>query len=202
MYQELENYIRQQVLPSVNELSTERKALLNKIASGLKYQKRDRNTIKLLFVCTHNSRRSQIAQAWAIAAMYWFGVNELSVHSAGTQVTAFHTNALDALKRAGMSYQVETTNAVSVSIGNSVPPTRFFSKLYTDTSIPNAAPIAVMTCSDAAKNCPFIPGATLRVSLAYEDPGRSDNQENFEEAYDKTCLLIATEIFYLFQKLK
>lgn len=201
MYTELENYIGQQVLPGVATLSNKRKELLDKIAGTIKKQEGAKHTTKLLFVCTHNSRRSQFAQAWAWVAQQWYKVDHVESHSAGTEVTAFHTNALEALRRAGMKYEQAETNEAKLYMADDIAPAVFFSKLYTDKSIPSEAPIAVMTCADAAKNCPFIPGAMARVSLSYKDPGHADNTEQVEETYDRSCLLIATEIFYLFQQL-
>ena len=59
-----------------------------------------------------------------------------------------------------------------------------------------------MTCSDADKNCPYIPGATLRVPITYEDPKVFDHTEKENQAYQERCLQIGAEMFYLFGQVK
>ena len=59
-----------------------------------------------------------------------------------------------------------------------------------------------MTCSDADENCPFIPGAALRIPITYEDPKAYDNTSVEEKAYAERCFQIGTEMFYLFNKVR
>lgn len=201
MYTELKNYIGQQVLPGVVNITSERKALLDQISATIQQQQDTAHTTKLLFVCTHNSRRSQLAQAWAWIAQQWYKVDRIESHSAGTEVTAFHPNALETLKRVGVQYGTKASNMVELSIAEGNGSALFFSKTTEDPSIPKENMIAIMTCSDAEENCPYIPGADARIPLRYTDPKVSDNRPDTQEVYDKTCLQIATEMFYLFQQL-
>ena len=60
--------------------------------------------------------------------------------------------------------------------------------------------IAVMTCSDADKNCPYIPGAEKRISLKYYDPKEFDNTALEIKKYEECSYKIATEIFYVFSE--
>ncbi len=55
---------------------------------------------------------------------------------------------------------------------------------------------AVMVCSDADKSCPVVPGAEARFAIPFDDPRHFDNTPSEEMAYDKTCRLIARDIFY------
>jgi len=77
-----------------------------------------------------------------------------------------------------------------------------FSKKFSDASISKENTIAIMTCSDADKNCPIIPYAKARLSLNFKDPKIFDNTSSFKMEYQKTAKEIAREIFYVFSKLK
>ena len=57
----------------------------------------------LIFICTHNSRRSQLAQVWAGTAARVFGIAGVETFSGGTEVTAFNPRAIAAAERALVS---------------------------------------------------------------------------------------------------
>ena len=82
-----------QLSQQYESISLERKVLLEKIASYIQ-QKKDANLpIQLIYVCTHNSRRSHFGQIWATVAAEYFGVNKVTTFSGGTEATAFNPNA-------------------------------------------------------------------------------------------------------------
>ena len=54
-------------------------------------------------------------------------------------------------------------------------PTVCFSKTYDNATNPQKEFAAIMTCSDAEENCPFIPGVELRIGTTYDDPKEFDN---------------------------
>ena len=56
-----------------------------------------------------------------------------------------------------------------------------------------------MTCSDADENCPFIPGAEMRLPLTYEDPKEADDKPEERAVYDERVRQIGREIFYAMQ---
>ena len=58
-----------------------------------------------------------------------------------------------------------------------------------------------MVCSAAETACPYIPEADKRLAITYEDPKSMDDTPMEEAAYDQTCKLIATEMFYVFKTL-
>ena len=57
-----------------------------------------------------------------------------------------------------------------------------------------------MTCSEADENCPFVPGASKRISLYYEDPKISDGSGEESKVYGERSFQIAQEMFYIFNK--
>ena len=59
-----------------------------------------------------------------------------------------------------------------------------------------------MTCSQAEKDCPFIPGAEKRIPITYEDPKAFDNTPQQAEKYMERSLQIANEMFYVFSKIQ
>lgn len=158
----------------------------------------------LNFICTHNSRRSQLSQIWAQTAADYYGV-DVRCFSGGVEVTAFNERAVAALQRAGFEVLQKNSGSnplyeVSHSAGGR--PISAFSKLFDDPA--NASPgfAAVMTCSDADENCPYIPGAEARLPVRYEDPKISDGTPQEAEIYDRRSLQIASEMFYVFSRVR
>ncbi|MEM6771423.1 MAG: protein-tyrosine-phosphatase, partial [Bacteroidota bacterium] len=71
-----------------------------------------------------------------------------------------------------------------------------FSKRYDDAVNPKANFAAVMTCSDADENCPFIPGADVRIPLTYEDPKVADGTPEEATVYDERLREIGRELLW------
>ncbi|EMJ93302.1 phosphotyrosine protein phosphatase [Leptospira alstonii] len=161
---------------------------------------------KLIFVCTHNSRRSQIAQMLALAAADYLELTGIEAYSGGTEATEFYNRSVQALIDIGFRIDKKTNNAqnpkYSVAFKSRQQPIIAFSKLYSDPINPKEKFIAVMVCSSADEACPFVPGAETRISLPYEDPKTYDSTEGASEKYIETCKTIAREILFAFQNLK
>ena len=167
-------------------------------------KKRAKNEhIHLNFICTHNSRRSQLSQLWAAVLGHYHQL-ALSPYSGGVEITACNERVITALRTQG--FTVKQTEAAenplySISCGE-VSFGAYFSKLYNDSSSPTQDFAAVMTCAHADENCPFIAGAEKRIPLRYEDPKRFDDTENEAEAYLNKSIEIATELHYIFSNLE
>lgn len=178
-----------------DQISSERKRDLEKISDYLKRTDHP----KIIFVCTHNSRRSQLSQVWATVAAQYSQLVSAHFYSAGTESTAFHPNAINALKRVGFQIETEETGenpVCSIDFGGENP-IKCFSKTIDHRSLPQSDFAAVMTCGDAEENCPFLPGANLRIPITYEDPKVSDGTPEMENAYDERCKQIARETLFL-----
>jgi len=188
-----------------NKISKERKKQINEIATYIANRLNSNQSVDLIFICTHNSRRSHIAQLWSIASTCYYGLSKINCFSGGTESTAFNHRSIKALKKVGFVIeQIEegTNPKFKCKIGDKFPEIICFSKKYDDPSNPQKNFAAIMVCSDADQNCPYIPSADNRFSLNYEDPKRYDNTLNEEKEYDKTVRLIGTEIVYLFKLVK
>lgn len=199
MYQNLKAKLRQFGEESIEE--DRQKALAPLIAYGR--QKLDsEDTIQLNFICTHNSRRSQFAQVWAKVAAHFYGV-DLECFSGGVEVTAFNKTAVNTLKEEG--FEVSDSEGenphYNLKFAEDEPAIEAFSKLYDAPANPKANFAAVMTCSHADENCPFIPGAEARIALNYEDPKKFDGTEKEAEAYRERSRQIATEMMYVFKNI-
>src|SRR5688572_18825313 len=73
-----------------SQIPGERKKLLNNLSQFVEEKLKAGNEAKLIFICTHNSRRSHMAQLWAQAAAAYYGIFKVVAYSGGTEVTAFN----------------------------------------------------------------------------------------------------------------
>lgn len=159
--------------------------------------------VRLNFICTHNSRRSQFSQIWAKTAADYHGI-EVFCYSGGVEVTAFNERAVSAIKRDGFKVvqKGEENPVYFVFHGEESEPIVTFSKVYDDAINPNSGFAAVMTCDHADENCPFIPGAEKRIPLRFEDPKAFDGTVLEEKMYTERSHQIAAEMFLIFQRVK
>src|SRR5690606_5396835 len=146
----------------------------------------DEGRADLLFVCTHNSRRSHIAQILARAAALRAGLSDIATFSGGTEVTAFNPRAVSALRRAGFTIEdgAGDNPRYRVAVAAGLAPEEGFSKRFDDPPNPRAGFVAIMTCSQADAACPFIPGAAARVAVPYDDPKDADGTADEASRYD------------------
>ena len=184
-------------------IDTSRKNLLDNLVQVLKQHKSRNPALQLNFICTHNSRRSVLAQVWAQTAAHFFGVMEISCYSGGTEATAVYPMIIQTLREAGveMDQETEGSNPLYKANLNGVE-MELFSKVYSHPSNPQKEIIAIMTCSHADENCPFIPGAVERFALTYDDPKISDGTPEQTQVYFDRSMQIANEMFYVFAQLK
>lgn len=190
-------------IENAGELSIpeERKAILNTLIDYIRSGTQSGKEVNLNFICTHNSRRSQFSQIWAQVAAYYYGV-DINSFSGGVEVTEFNLRAVASVERFG--FEVEKEGGVnprySVKYSKRAQPLICFSKIFDDPSNPKENFAAVMTCSHADENCPFIPGAEARIPVRYDDPKTFDGTDLESSKYDERSLQIAAEMFYVFSK--
>jgi len=102
---------------------------------------------KILFICTHNSARSQMAEGY-MKAKY---SDRFEVFSAGTEVTRVHPMATTVMQEIGIDIS------------------RHRSKL-TDEFYGTGIDTVVTVCDAANKACPFFPGAQEVIHQSFPDP--------------------------------
>ncbi len=188
-----------------NTIPNERKLILQKISEYIQTKKDKQEVINLVYICTHNSRRSHFGQVWAATAAHYYQLKKVHTFSGGTEITAFNTHAIKALKIIGFnitSTDLNTDNTrFKVGYGDKLSCV-CFSKVYNDSVNPSANFAAIMTCGNAEENCPYIPNVDLRIATTYEDPKKADNTPQQDETYLARCKQIAAEIFYMFSLIK
>jgi arsenate reductase len=186
------------------QLAVERKIILLKVAGTVAKEYRESNVVNLNFICTHNSRRSQLGQVWAFYAAHYFKLN-IHAFSGGTEVTAFYRGTVKTLQSVGFDFKVVDFSHQNpkylISFNGSTDSITGFSKRFDNET--NKEPfIAITTCNNADANCPFIPTALDRFHLPFVDPKFSDGTSEQAEAYLITNEQIAAEISFIFNEVK
>lgn len=198
MYSKLEKTISK-ITQDFESIPEERKQTLQDVAQYISTELKKNDSIKLNFICTHNSRRSHLAQIWTQTAAAHYGVDGVQTFSGGTEATAFNPRAVAAVKRAG--FEVKNPGGKNpkyeVRIDDDADSMICFSKTFYDEANPHKNFAAIMTCSDADKNCPFAPGTSFRKAVTYRDPKESDGTDHEKKTYDERCKQIGTEMFYM-----
>jgi arsenate reductase len=175
---------------------------LDKIAAYIRAKQEKNQTCEIIFICTHNSRRSHLAQIWAQTAAENFALKNIKTYSGGTEATAFNPRAVAALQRAG--FNIDSTGSKNpnykVSFSDNAKAMTCYSKKYSDRYNPQKGFLAVMVCDSADEACPVVAGAEARVSLPFNDPKKSDGKPEETATYDARSNQIAAEMFYIMSK--
>jgi arsenate reductase (thioredoxin) len=109
---------------------------------------------RVLFLCTHNSARSQMAEGLLRAA----GGDRFDVASAGTEKTRVHPLAVRAMAEIG------------IDIG------RHESKTL-DRFLDDPWDCVITVCDSANESCPIFPRAAVRLHWSFADPSRATGPE-------------------------
>ncbi|WP_295201877.1 protein-tyrosine-phosphatase [uncultured Chryseobacterium sp.] len=200
MYSALSDTIRQ-----LQDVKEERKTVLEPLIRFIQQKINTREQVILNFICTHNSRRSHLAQVWAQAATACYGIRDVYCYSGGTEETALFPKVAETL--AGQGFKVikitSADNAVyAIKYADNALPVIGFSKKYDNPFNPVSGFAAVLTCSQADDGCPFIAGAEERIPVTFEDPKNSDHTSWQSEAYAERSLQIASEMFHVFSSVR
>lgn len=112
---------------------------------------------RVLFLCTHNSSRSQMAQGLLNAR----GGRRYQAESAGTEPGALHPMAVRAMAEIGID--------ISAAAGHHAKPMSAFAGQTFD--------LVVTVCDEAAEACPFFPGARRQLHWSFPDPSAAEGTE-------------------------
>nr|MBS0037073.1 protein-tyrosine-phosphatase [Saprospiraceae bacterium] len=183
---------------SLQSIAEERKKVLDHLIEECRAHLQKHQPLHLNFICTHNSRRSQMAQIWAWVSSVHYGLPSIRCFSGGTEVTQFNLRAVQSLQNCGLLIDTASEREnpqYEVRMEKGGQALLCFSKHFDHRMIPKPY-IAIMVCSHAEQNCPFIPDALARYALPFEDPGQSDGTGKEEETYRASCREIAREMLY------
>lgn len=189
---------------STDSITEERKTVLQPLIDYLQNKAEANQTIRLNFICTHNSRRSHLSQIWAQTMAFHFGIKSVYCYSGGTEATAMFPKVAETLENQGFQIQMlsENENPVyAVKYAENEAPIICFSKEYSNDFNPKKEFGAIMTCNNADEGCPLVIGAEARFPIKYDDPKSSDNTPEQTQIYAERSLQIATEMFYVFSQI-
>ena len=202
MQKQLFNTIQNDVLNQ--EICEDRKVVLQPLVFYIQEKVNDKQTINLNFICSHNSRRSHLAQIWAQFAAAYYNIPNINCYSGGTQETALFPKVAETLSNQGFQiFKIaDSINPIyAIKFDENCLPIIGFSKKYNDAFNPISNFAAILTCSQADEGCPFISGAEKRIPITYEDPKISDGTTNQTEVYQQRSTEIATEMMYIFSQI-
>ena len=202
LFPEIENVIKTLNFESISE---ERKIILQPLVDFIQGKASNSQEIRLNLICTHNSRRSHLAQVWAQTAANYYGIKNVFCYSGGTEATAMFPMAAKTLAKQGFQIKniAEGNNPVyAIKYSENEHPVIGFSKTFDDNFNPQSEFAAILTCSSADQGCPFIAGAEKRIAITFEDPKAFDNTPQQAEKYEERSVQIATEMFYVFSQIK
>jgi arsenate reductase (thioredoxin) len=137
-----------------------------------KEREMDRGPIRVLFVCTGNSARSQIAEA----LLRDFGGADFEVYSAGTEPKGVNPYTVRALAEIGIDWSRARSKSVTEFIG------RPFEYVIT-------------VCDRARQTCPVFPGEHNTLHWGLEDPAEAEGTDEQKlEAFRRTRTEVATRL--------
>ncbi|MEW6424003.1 MAG: arsenate reductase (thioredoxin) [Bacillota bacterium] len=109
---------------------------------------------KVLFLCTGNSCRSQMAEGWAKA----LAKDKWEIHSAGTNPVGVNPRAVQVMAEAGVDISAQTSKPI-------------------DPDLLNSADLVITLCDDAAESCPVTPPTVRRLHWPLADPAKATGTE-------------------------
>jgi arsenate reductase len=190
---------------SVHAISNQRMEVLQPLAEYIQTKKNNNETIRLNFICTHNSRRSHLSQIWTQTMAFHFGIKNIFCYSGGTEATAMFPKVAETLTHQGFTIQKlsDTDNPVyAVKYDLNEHPIICFSKTYNNEFNPKSKFAAIMTCNNADEGCPLVIGAEARFPIKYDDPKAFDGTALQSQKYAERSLEIAQEMWWVFSQVK
>ncbi len=133
-------------------------------------------TKRILFLCTHNSARSQMAEGLLRA----LGDGAFEVFSAGTEATRVRPEAIAVMQELGIDISAQTSKTLD----------RLLNEPFDE---------VITVCDQANDACPIFPGATQRRHWSIDDPSSVQGTEEerraaFRKARDELRRRIETEL--------
>ncbi len=109
---------------------------------------------RILFLCTHNSARSQMAEG----LLRHLAGDRFEAHSAGTEAAHVRPLAIRVMDEIGVDLSGQESKTLERYLGQPFD-------------------YVVTVCDEANEACPFFPGAKNHLHWSFEDPSRADGTE-------------------------
>lgn len=119
---------------------------------------------RVLFLCTHNSARSQMAEG----LLRTMGRDRFDVMSAGTEATQVRPQAIGAMAELGIDISHHTSKTL-------------------DAFIEQRFDLVITVCDDASEACPVFPNAEQRWHWSIDDPSKASGTEEERMAAFRTA---------------
>ena len=110
---------------------------------------------RVLFLCTHNSARSQMAEG----VLRHLGNGEFEAYSAGTEATHVRPLAIRAMAELGIDISGQESKTL-------------------DRYLDEAFDVVITVCDDANERCPVFPAKTTRIHWSFPDPSRATGSDD------------------------
>ncbi|MAS33107.1 MAG: ArsR family transcriptional regulator [Anaerolineaceae bacterium] len=128
---------------------------------------------KVLFVCTHNSARSQMAEG----LMRHLSAGQIQVASAGSEPTHIHPDAVRTMQKFGIDIRGQHANSLDD-----------YHEQTFDT--------VITVCDRAREVCPAFPGGGQQLHWGFTDPAAIDDEKERQQAFMNTALRLQSRIEY------
>jgi ArsR family transcriptional regulator, arsenate/arsenite/antimonite-responsive transcriptional repressor / arsenate reductase (thioredoxin) len=129
--------------------------------------------VRVLFVCTHNSARSQMAEA----LMRHLAGEQLQVYSAGSHPTQLHPDAIRSMDALGIDIRGQQSKDLGQFEGQ-------------------AFDTVITVCDRAREICPVFPGAADQIHWGFVDPTKIEDAVTRRHAFDQIAQQLTTRIEY------
>lgn len=130
--------------------------------------------VRVLFLCTHNSARSQMAEA----ILRHLSKGQVEVHSAGNEPSEIHPLAIRALRERGINFDGQRSKHLSEFQGQPFD-------------------YIVTVCDIAREACPVFPDDPEQIHWSFADPSALTDREARVRAFERTATELTTRINYL-----
>jgi len=135
----------------------------------------DQSPKRVLFLCTENSARSQMAEA----LLRHLSHGQVEVYSAGSHPSQVHPLALQVLQERGISMEGPRSKSLDEFVGQSFD-------------------VIVTVCDRVRESCPTFPGDPDRIHWSFADPAAVEGSlEERHRAFEQTSLQLTTRLRYL-----
>lgn len=112
------------------------------------------NSQRVLFICTHNSARSQMAEGW----LRHLGGGNYEAHSAGTEATDVRPLAIEAMREVGIDISGQESKTLE----------RYLRQPWD---------YVITVCDQAGGSCPVFPGGKRRLHWSFPDPSMAEGSD-------------------------
>lgn len=112
------------------------------------------DAFRVLFLCTHNSARSQMAEAF----LNQLGEGRFEAKSAGTEARGLHPFSIQAMAEVGIDISLQESKTLE----------RYVDELFD---------LVITVCDEANEACPYFPNARERRHWSFPDPSATKGDD-------------------------